>query len=618
MNAQIHTSSANGETRPDVSHLFTRLPFKFLNFHDVLNRCIWFVLTLFILSPTFLLADSYTIESVSVDATINADGTVRYVEHRTYSFDGNFTWANYNLPKSGFSEITDIQVSDKNHQYTHENSEDPYTFQIATNDKSIDIKWFYQAEDESKTFTIAYTLHNAIAIGPVWSQFQLIYVSDKWKKTTKQADVLLTLPKPVGQDSIHNWIHGAVSKASFAVGNGRVSATASNITSSEYLQVKTLFPTRILNNPTVTEPNLTLVSVLQTEQQYEEHLEEARQNQTKNMRLGTYLSILIAILSFIVWLIFYRKYGQRYKPRGVPETLYSRPTDDPPPIVGWLVLSKTISGSHLVATIFDLARRGYFRIVQEPGEKKFLQKKKERFRIEQVPEDELSASLGELTSWEWDLYDYVVNSMENGSVYFDELTDQRSVMSKWFKQWAKSVKGVAESRGWYDAQSLRGAIYNALIQFVLLCGGIATIVLAEPYGLIGTLPALFFGIMSLVIYRRTQEGEKIYRQWAAFKKGLKSHRSHRMETENIDTLFVFAVALGLSESDITKWLESTHLENSAFPWIFFLPGMHANAAAIASSMSTLAATGLQSVSSVAGVSGATAASSAGGAGGGAG
>ena len=568
--------------------------------------------------PMLLFADDYTIARVAVDATINRDGTVRYVEHRTYQYDGDFTWANYALPKSGFTEMTDIRVSDQSQQYTHENSEDPHTFQVTTNENEINIKWFYRAEDETKTFTIEYTLHDALAVGPEWSQFQSTYISNKWKKTTRAAQIRLALPEVIPADSIYNWVHGVRSKASLTVQESSVAIRANDIRSSEYLQVKTLFPTRVLAHPDTTEPELSLAAVRETEQEHTRQVQEAMEQQAENRRLGLYLTLGIALVSLLVWLYFYRKYGVRHKPKGIPKTLYNLPTDDPPAIVGWLVQSKTVSGSHLVATLFDLARRGYFHIVQEEGEKKFLREKEDRFRILSVAEEDRTDSVEELNPWERDLYDYVTESMEDDGIYFDDLTDQRSMMSKWFREWSKAVKEDADSRGWYDEESKRGAIYCGIIQSVLFLGGLGTVALADVIGLIGTAAAFVFGLLSIVIYRRTPEGETVYRQWAAFKKGLKAMKSRQRGEANIDTLFVYAIAIGLGEEELKKWLSSVHLEDSTFPWIVFLPGMLGHPAEIATSMSTLAGTGLQSVTSVAGGTGATGASSVGGAGGGAG
>jgi len=583
-----------------------------------MKKIIGLFLAIFLGIPALTTAKDYTISNVQIEAKIHLNGTVNYVEHRTYNFDGDYTWANYALPKNGFSKITDVQVSDENRQYTHENTENPGTFQISTNAKEINIKWFYRAQNEEKTFTIRFTYHDAIAIGPVWSQFQSTYISNKWKKSTKSADILVKFPRPISTDSIYNWIHGSSSQATLNTTQNRIAVHATNIGSNEFLQIRTLFPTNVLKNAIVTVPKLSLSFVQNQEEMRLKSIKKAEQRANKNKKLGILLSFIIAGMSVIVWLLFYQKYGKRFKPQGIPQRLFDLPSEESPAIAGYIVQSKSVNGSHLIATLFDLARRGYFQISQERGEKGFLKKSKERFKISLEENESRAASLNDLNPWELDLYDYVTDEMSDNCVYFDDLTDQRSMMTKWFNEWAKSVKEDAETRGWYDKTSLRGAIYCGFNEFALFCAGIVSIVLAEPWGLIGTLFALIFGVLAMAIYKRTPEGEKAYRQWKAFKNGLKEGEQQRFEVRNIDKLFVYAIAVGLGEKDLKHWLSNVQVNESTIPWIIFAGGIHASPAEVAAGMSTLAATGLQTVSSVSGTTGASAGSSVGGAGGGAG
>ena len=73
-------------------------------------------------------AKEYSIPEIQVDVQINADGTITITEHRTYVYDGSYTWANYRLPKSGYSAIRDISVSENGESYTNLNTEEPGTF----------------------------------------------------------------------------------------------------------------------------------------------------------------------------------------------------------------------------------------------------------------------------------------------------------------------------------------------------------------------------------------------------------------------------------------------------------------------------------------------------------
>ena len=102
-------------------------------------------------------AKEYEIPNIKVEVSINEDGTVRITEHLTYVFDGSFSWAEYELPKEGYSAIKNIQVSENGQSFINENSETAGTFSIAKNENAVKIRWYYQAVDENRTFTISYT-----------------------------------------------------------------------------------------------------------------------------------------------------------------------------------------------------------------------------------------------------------------------------------------------------------------------------------------------------------------------------------------------------------------------------------------------------------------------------
>ncbi len=59
-----------------------------------------------------LYAKSYTIPVIKVDVQVLANGNVRITEHRSYQFDGSYSWADYRLPLQGYEAISNIQVSE--------------------------------------------------------------------------------------------------------------------------------------------------------------------------------------------------------------------------------------------------------------------------------------------------------------------------------------------------------------------------------------------------------------------------------------------------------------------------------------------------------------------------
>ena len=58
-------------------------------------------LFLFGSGPLFAADKSYSINSVNIGATINADGSMKVVESRQYDFNGSYTFAYLYINKSG-------------------------------------------------------------------------------------------------------------------------------------------------------------------------------------------------------------------------------------------------------------------------------------------------------------------------------------------------------------------------------------------------------------------------------------------------------------------------------------------------------------------------------------
>ena len=80
------------------------------------------MLVLTIASPGLLSAKSYTIPVIRVDVQVLANGDIRITEHRSYQFDGSYSWADYRLPLEGYKAIRNIQVAENGKPFLNQNS----------------------------------------------------------------------------------------------------------------------------------------------------------------------------------------------------------------------------------------------------------------------------------------------------------------------------------------------------------------------------------------------------------------------------------------------------------------------------------------------------------------
>ena len=580
-----------------------------------MRRNLIILISLWLALAPFLPGKEYSINRVDIDATIRPDGTVHIKEHRRYTYQGEFRWANYTLQKEGFTKLTGISIRDERGKYIHDSSEKPRSYMITTNEEEINLKWFYDAIDETRTFTLQYTIHGALAVGPDWTEWYWSFIGDGWREPTGETKIRITLPHKPEQDSIYVWLHTSARKDSVTTDSGVVHIHATNLPEEQPLTARILFPSRTLSGVGVNSPELSLAQVRDEEQKRRETLNAERNRQEFLQDYGRPASIILSLISLFIFAWIYRRYGQKASVPGAPEKLYSIPSKDPPALIGWLMQFYTVNGRNLVATIFDLAHRGYFKFHEETMQKKLLQTSSKRFLIEKTDQ---SPGPGDLLEWERALYEYITGKMTDGRIYFDALTDQRSDMGEWFSNWAEQVKNEAKSRGWRDEESIRGATINGIGQGVILLVGTGLVIVTGTFALVPVIISFVLGLLSFAVIHRTREGERLYQEWKAFKRSLKSGDFTRRNQDLMNRLFVYAVAIGVSGREIRDWIREMEIGASQVPWIVFLAGTAEEPAAVASSMSELTVTGIQTISSVAGGSGASAGSAGGGTGGGAG
>lgn len=567
-----------------------------------------------------LTASDYSIPEISVDVTITENGIVRISEHRTYHFEGDFSWADYRLPKQGFTHIKNIRVSEDGIDYINDNSEEENTFSVAESNREVVIKWHYSASDTSRTFSVSYDLEGAIASGPDWSEFYWNYLAAGRDKTTRDFQILLTLPEPVSQDSLYAWPRGA-DQIDIETEPGQFLIQAQEIPRNQSVTIRTLFPTWFFHDSasTLNEPSLSLEAVLDEEAQF------ARQQEEQALRDAFYASItpgvtlLITALSIALFIFFYQKYGRRYTTKTIStQTTVMLPDQTPPALVGKLMGHGYLTGHHLLATLFDLARRGWFTIHEEPPEEKssWFSEDSTRFRLQRsgkIPEENVP-------EWEKMILNHAEKQLNDGKDTLDKLFDFSKTDSyKWFSNWKKEVKSVYDDQNWIDKKSYKGVILNAILQSILAIAAIFMAYLGTVFALVGIITASLMLAASAIILRRTKAGEEKFRRWKAYRDGLKKADQRTLRIKMLDLHFIYATALGLSEQQINQFFEqATDGSDFLIPWIVLTTSTSQSPATVASSLSTLAASGNTSFGGTSGGSGASVGSPGGGASGGAG
>ena len=569
-----------------------------------------------LLAFAYTSAKDYEIPTIQVEVSINEDGTVQITERLTYEFDGSFSWAEYRLPRQGYTGISNIQVSEGGQSYTNKNSEAPGTFSVAHNDEAIKLTWYYEAEDEKRTFILSYTLEGALTIGPTWSQFFWNYLASSRDKSTEQLDITINLPKPVSADSLHGWTRGPQGHFELSKSTGTFTINGTSIDDNDFAKVRALFPSTVLANPKVTNPNFSLSQAQEEEQVYQQKRNERRARNAYWKQISQQVNIGAAIIAVILFTFFYRKYGKRY-----PTTRFSStetiiiPDRQRPAAIGWLLNNRSVTSVHLISTVLDLARRGYFKIREEEPEEGIFEDDDPTFSVQRTDQ----RMQNDLLEWEKEIVAFIERRLGQDHQKLHKIFDGNdSEVSSWFSDWSQTLKQYCFDQNWIDLKSYTGAYWNVGLQLILFFGifGVAFYAgkdaLAPLSWFLAIITIVVTAILSMAIIRPTEKGEEIKHQWTNYKKGLENAKDHNLSSDKLDKHFIYALALGLKGDELENIIATNSDAIPAIAWIAFSSNT-SSVAAVASSFSTLGATSAASAPGAAGGAGASASAAGGGA-----
>ena len=202
--------------------------------------------SLFFIFSAVAQAKSYHFSSVDIDVIINPDGSFNMTEDRTFDFSGDYHWAEYILPVRGANAIADFSVSESGKPFPPSPSGETGTMLLTQNAQVIDAKWFFQATDEKRTFTIKYRAVGGVQAYRDTAEFYWKLIGPDWGVPTDRVSAVIHLPAGAGADRIKAWGHGPLQGSVKIVDGQTVRYTVDNLPSNTFLEARIAFPTRLI------------------------------------------------------------------------------------------------------------------------------------------------------------------------------------------------------------------------------------------------------------------------------------------------------------------------------------------------------------------------------------
>lgn len=557
-------------------------------------------------------AKDWTIESLVTRAVVQADGTIQFSESRTYRFYGSYSRAEYEIRKQGFDRLYDIEVFMDGVPLTESDSKDAGTFRVRDRSSRVVIEWFYSAEDTSIVFDVRYKLSGAIVKGPEHSELFWSFIGTKWDRSTLSSDIRVDFERTDGTTSIPVWVEGGVEELWVAAGfDGRVDVGTGRVPRRDGLRIRMVFPSAWVPEMPVTDPDFTLQLAEADEQRkYQESIEDAqRDGIISEFLLGVLPLIVFAPMLVFGWML--HKFGKRFTPPiRIPETGHTPPSELPPAVVSWMMMSRQIYPQAMVATMLDLTRRGYIVMTSADEPQRFGKPKS----VTSLALTGKTVVESDMEDFELTLYRHIESNALRGPVRLPDLFPRhKSATTKWYMAWAAQAKANAEARGYYDKVSTKGVAVSAIFSALMIIASVFATIYVGGIGLLGLASSVIFFIASFFIYRRTETGEIIHRLWKAYCNGLKSGNKADLSDTALGRHLVYAVAFGIAGKKLTQLLDQLELDPISEQWLTS-SGFMNNPAFFSSQIAGMVTSASAGVSSA---SGASAGSAGGGGGGGA-
>jgi uncharacterized membrane protein len=495
-------------------------------------------------------AKSFHFSRVEITAEVRPDGSMRIVERRAFEFDGSFRWASYRLPLTGAGDIQDIRVADERGTYRQSASEDPGTYQVARSTGEVDIKWFYRARDERRTFTFSYLLTDVATVYTDVAEVFWKFIGTGWDVRSDEVLITVRLPGGIPRKEIRAWGHGPL-QGVIAIEDGVARLTLRNLPAFAMVEGRILFPRSAVPEARRRLDRAAVGAILAQESA---QADQANRERLKARGLlGGLVAYPLVVIGLFLWL--YLRYGREHPPT-VPDEYYRElPGEYPPAELGVLWRFRRVRPEDFVATVMDLARRGHLKIQErEAG-------LDDEYLIEPAGLSAATTSADDLLPYERHALQMLfgrkgrpVRLTRFGGIG----GEAKARLQRSFKKWAQQVAKTGERHGFFDERSRRLRVTVKTLGVLLAIGSFlaffvvpffsarAAIILLEGIPL-----GMLLSVLSFAIDRRSQKGADEYRRWRGFQRFLQDFS--QMKDQPVPALavwehyLVYAIPLGVAD-----------------------------------------------------------------------
>ncbi|MBC8075762.1 MAG: DUF2207 domain-containing protein, partial [Chloroflexales bacterium] len=486
------------------------------------------------------------------DITIQPDGNVRVKETWVVRFSGGpFRRAFRAIPLNRVNDITDWGVSEKGAAYRQNDLGTPGSFALTTNDNDERvITWYFQpTQNAARTFELSYTLRGALRIYDGGDQFFWKFIEADRQYVIGASTVTVNLP----QSFATNQLRGTTYRNS-----GELEEEATIQSGQQIVFNGGPFPGGDEWEVRAQWPHGAVSAVAQPWQE--------RQDQQPFFNLISLVVASVILLGGILglYLLWYTR--GRDQPAGLVAEFYPQPPENVPPGVVGALIDERADMQDIIATIVDLARRGFLQIQEQEQQGVFGFGGGRSFTFARTEGDAST-----LLPYEQQLLGAIFAG--GNARDLDDLRNKfySSLPGLQSSLYDETVRAGYFARGPQQTRVRYGVLGGVALVATLACGFFGYAAVSE-YAPLAFLVVVAAGIVALgllvlspVMPKRTPAGSTAVAKWRAFKRYLANIEKYTQvdqAKDQFDRYLPYAVAFGLEQSWVSKF---SQLQNMPAP-----------------------------------------------------
>ena len=287
-------------------------------------------------------AKTYYYDSIEVEITVNEDSTFDVTEKMTYKLDGSSGFFYRDIEMKNLDHLSDVRVFDNNER-------EIFDYDKGYNGNRLHIQWNFPRREyynELKSWTVQYRVHGGLGFFDEYDEIYWNAIFSDRTVSVEKAKVIVHLPiSPFRKVKMFIGETGNKDEyKNYFIDGNSVNFSGENIGPDEYLTIAVSWPKGIVTKPFI----------------------------YRNQLINWFVILIALLIPLIAFIKMFRKWWKDGRDPKITKTViaqYGPPANLSPAVMG-VLLKESVDVRDILATVVNLAVRGYLKIREE--EKKIL------------------------------------------------------------------------------------------------------------------------------------------------------------------------------------------------------------------------------------------------------